>query len=76
VQRNHLTSNPIPGIAALALAIRAFIMMETGSLREALDLALSRQEAIVPSITVRPSARTPGLELGQCHPPGISIEEA
>jgi hypothetical protein len=39
-------------------------MLETGSLREALDLALSRQEATVPSITVRPSARIPGLELG------------
>ncbi|NIO70273.1 MAG: FtsX-like permease family protein [Anaerolineae bacterium] len=58
MQRNYLTSNPIPsslfGMAALTLAIGAFILTVTGSLREAFDLALSRQEATVPSITVRP----------------------
>jgi ABC-type antimicrobial peptide transport system permease subunit len=58
VQRNHLLSNPIPsalfGMAALALAIGAFILTVTGSMREAFDLALSRQEATVPSVTVRP----------------------
>jgi putative ABC transport system permease protein len=54
VQRNDFTSNPILGMAALALTIGAFILTVTGSLREALDLALSRQEATVPSITVRP----------------------
>jgi putative ABC transport system permease protein len=54
VQRNHLTSNPILGLAALALAIGAFVLTVTGSLREAFDLAWSREEATVPSITVRP----------------------
>jgi len=41
-------------MATLALAIGAFILTVTGSLREAFDLALSREEATVPSITVRP----------------------
>jgi hypothetical protein len=41
-------------MAALALAIGAFILTVTGSLREAFDLGLSREEATVPSITVRP----------------------
>ena len=54
MQRNHLTSNPILSKAALALAIGAFILTVTGSLREAFYLALSREEATVPSITVRP----------------------
>jgi len=53
VQRNDLTSHPILGLAALALAIGAFILTVTGSMREAFDLALSREEATVPSITVR-----------------------
>jgi hypothetical protein len=54
VQRNRFTSSPILGMAALALAIGAFILTVTGSLREAFHLALSRGEAAVPSITVRP----------------------
>jgi ABC-type antimicrobial peptide transport system permease subunit len=41
-------------MAALALAIGAFMLTVTGSLREAFHLALSREEAAVPSITVRP----------------------
>jgi len=41
-------------MAALALAIGAFILTVTGSMREAFDLALSRQEATLPSVTVRP----------------------
>jgi ABC-type antimicrobial peptide transport system permease subunit len=41
-------------MAALALAIGAFILTVTGSMREAFDLDLSRQEATVPSVTVRP----------------------
>ena len=64
MQRNHLTPNPISssqfGIAALALAIGAFILTVTGSLWEAFDLALSRQEATVPSITVRPFDQAQG----------------
>ena len=48
-------------MAALALAIGAFILTVTGSLREAFDLALSREEAAVPSITVRPFDPSTGL---------------
>jgi ABC-type antimicrobial peptide transport system permease subunit len=58
VQRNDLTSHPILGMAALALTIGAFILTVTGSLREAFDLALSREEATVPSITVRVAPET------------------
>ncbi|MDH4136240.1 MAG: ABC transporter permease, partial [Anaerolineae bacterium] len=67
MQRNHLTSNPILGMAALALAIGAFILTVTGSLREAFDLALSREEATVPSITVRPVDPSTGLRTGQAQ---------
>ena len=45
MQRNHFGPNSILGMATLALAIGAFILKVTGSLREAFDLALSRQEA-------------------------------
>lgn len=62
MQRNQLTSNSssLFGIAALALAIGAFILTVTGSLWEAFDLALSRQEATVPSVTVRPFDQAQG----------------
>jgi ABC-type antimicrobial peptide transport system permease subunit len=56
VQRNHFGPNSIFGTATLALAIGAFILTVTGSLREAFDLALSRQKATVPSITIRPQS--------------------
>jgi hypothetical protein len=63
VQRNRFTSNPILGMAALALASAAFILTVTGSLREAFHLTLSQEEAAVPSITVRPlSTNLPSQE--------------